>query len=130
MFPSCTGDTIAIAGDVTINGAPLIGAGVVLKNTQTTMTRNTTTDTNGAYQFHPVDPGTYKITIKKVKVVGTATVSGNLQVHEIPSAGNAVKLKNVSTGATLSTTTDASGNYSFAGVPSGKYKIIINNVVP
>ena len=130
MFPSCTGDPIAIAGDVAINGAPLIGAGVVLKNTQTTMTRNTTTDTNGAYQFHPVDPGTYKITIKKVKVVGTATVSGNLQVQENPSVGNAVKLKDVATGTTLNTTTDISGNYSFGGVPSGRYKIIINNVVP
>jgi hypothetical protein len=39
-----------------------------------------------------------------------------------------VKLKNKTTGVLLKTTTDASGNFSFAGAAPGKYKLTISPV--
>ena len=72
--------------------------------------------------------GSYKIGIGTFVVSAAATVSGNLTVKGAPSVGTKVKLKNKTTGTVLKTTTDASGNFSFAGVVPGTYKIIISPV--
>jgi protocatechuate 3,4-dioxygenase beta subunit len=89
----------------------------------------TTTDGAGAYQFDPVAAGTYRINIRNVSVSATTTVAGNLQVQGSASVGNPVRLINVATGATLSATTDANGNFSFAGVAAGTYRINIRKVI-
>lgn len=117
-----------ITGSLAIGGLPSSGRPVSLKQGAITIA-TTTTDANGDYEFDPVAPGTYEILIKKVNVTGPTTVSGNLQVQGAPSVGNPVKLRNKATGVTLSTTTDANGDYSFAGVASGGYKLTIKNVV-
>lgn len=49
-------------------------------------------------------------------------------MKSLPSAGNKVKLKNLGTGITVSTSTDAAGNVSFTGVQPGTYKLSIMGV--
>jgi parallel beta-helix repeat protein len=122
------GPTAAVAGSLAVGGNPVVGAQVTLKNTATRAKRNTSTDGAGRYQFDPVPAGPYQITVKTVSVASTAAVSGNLRVKGLPSAGNTVKLKNLGTGFTVSTSTDAAGNFSFAGVQPGSYKLSIMGV--
>ena len=44
------------------NGAVVVGATVTLKNVATTLSRTTTSNTEGLYRFDAVDPGTYTAT--------------------------------------------------------------------
>ncbi len=111
-----------------VGGFPSEGSPVTLKQKGVGVVASTTIDEEGEYRFD-VAAGTYKIVIKNVSVDGPTTVEGSLQVPEGTfSAGNPVKLKNVDTKAVRRTTT-SDGNYTFAGVESGTYKIVIKNVV-
>jgi protocatechuate 3,4-dioxygenase beta subunit len=101
------------------------GLKVALKNKFTGARRRTTTDVTGTHRFDPVDPGLYKITIEPLSVMSTTTVSGALTVKGGPSAGTSVKLRNPTSGATMSTQTDESGAFIFAGVDAGRYKLVI-----
>jgi hypothetical protein len=106
----------------------VVGTKVQLKNLAAPGKVKTTTDAAGAYQFDPVASGSYKIGIGTFTVSAPATVSGNLTVKGAPSVGTKVKLKNKTTGLVLKTTTDASGNFSFAGAAAGTSKITISPV--
>jgi hypothetical protein len=117
-----------LQGSVAVGGAPVVGTKVQLKNLAAPGTAKTTTNGAGGYQFDQVTSGSYKITIGTFTVSGPATISGNLKVKGGPSVGTKVKLKSKTTGLVLKTTTDASGNFSFAGAASGKYKITISPV--
>jgi protocatechuate 3,4-dioxygenase beta subunit len=88
----------------------------------------TTTDAAGAYQFDQVASGSYKIKIGLFEVGAPTTVSGTLTVKGAPSVGTKLKLKNLDTGVVRKTTTDASGNFSFAGAAPGIHKIAIPTV--
>lgn len=57
-----------VAGGILVKRSPVPGLTVILRNTQTGATTTTTTDPSGRYLFHPVEPGTYEITIKTVPV--------------------------------------------------------------
>jgi hypothetical protein len=116
-----------LQGNVAVGGAPVAGSKVILTNKPAGKV-TTTTDATGSYQFDPVAAGSYKIIIGSFTVPGTTTVSGALQVKGAPSVGTKVKLKNVATGVTVNTTTDASGAFSFASVAPGKYKITLPKV--
>lgn len=122
------GPTTAVAGSLAVGGSPVVGAQVTLKNTTTLAKLNTATDGAGGYHFDPAPAGPYQITVKSVVVAGTATVSGNLRVRGLPSVGDKVKLKNLGTGITMSTSTDAAGNFSLAGAQPGTYKVSIMGV--
>ena len=111
-----------------VGGAPVVGTKVKLKNLTTAVKAKTTTDAAGAYQFDPVASGNYKVGIGTFVVGAPTTVSGTLTVKGAPSVGTKVKLKNKTTGAVLKTTTDASGNFSFAGAAAGTSKITISPV--
>jgi len=52
-----------VAGNVLIKRTPPVGSTVTLRNVGTGTTVNTTTDPSGRYLFHPVEPGTYEVTI-------------------------------------------------------------------
>jgi hypothetical protein len=117
-----------LQGSVAVGGAPVIGTKVQLKNLATSVKVKTTTNGAGAYQVDPVASASYSITIGTFVVGSPATVSGNLKVKGAPSVGTKLKLKNQTTGVLLKTTTDASGNFSFAGAAPGKYKITISPV--
>jgi hypothetical protein len=119
---------IDLQGSVAVGGAPVVGAKVKLKNLATLVVTKTTTDAAGAYQFDPVASGSYKITIGTFEVGAPSTVSGNLTVKGAPSVGTKLKLKNLDTGVVRKTTTDASGNFSFAGAAPGIHKIAIPTV--
>jgi hypothetical protein len=106
-------------------GGSVGGLKVALKNKFTGARRRTTTDVTGTHRFDPVDPGLYKITIEPLSVMSTTTVSGALTVKGGPSAGTSVKLRNPTSGATMSTQTDESGACIFAGVDAGRYKLVI-----
>ena len=118
-----------IQGSVAVGGAPLVGTKVQLKNVRTPAKSKTTTDAAGTYQFDPVAAARYKITIGTFAVGATATVSGNLTVGGAPSVGTNVTLKDKGTGALVTTTTDASGNFSFPDVTPGNYTISMLPVV-
>lgn len=118
-----------ITGNLAVGGFPSVSNPVKLKKPLVGIIASTTTGADGEYQFDPVDAGKYQVLIRNVSVAGPTTVSGNLKVKEIPSAGNRVRLRNLVTGVIVNTTTDISGNYSFGGVASGAYSILIRNVV-
>jgi probable HAF family extracellular repeat protein len=118
----------SIAGTAAIDAAPVVGATVKLKNRVTGDSVTIDIGPAGAYEFQPVDPSTYKITIKTLTLLGAGTVSGTLTVNGAPSAGNRVKLKNRDTGARTTTTTDAGGVFSFADVAAGPYRLNIPKV--
>lgn len=121
-FPSCTSATThTITGSIRVGGVGQSGRSVVLKQGSTTVA-TTTTDGSGNYTFTPVNPGTFKIMIKKVS--GAGTYSGNVSVNAIGEAGKTVKISN----GGGSTTTDASGNFSQLSVPAGNHKVTIKNV--
>jgi len=75
-----------------------------------------------------VAAGNYKITIQRVGVTTTTTVSGTVEVREAPSVGNKVTLKNLETKAKVDTTTDSTGAFSFAGVVPGSHKLTVATV--
>lgn len=122
LMNSCIEATVS--GDISVDGAPVVGRRVRLENVVTKVTETTTTDANGHYEFTTVANGTYKITIKSVTVSSTAAVLGNVQVNSSPEVGKTVRLR--STG--LTDTTDANGDFAFAGVAPGSYTIIIKKV--
>jgi hypothetical protein len=101
----------------------VVGSTVKLKN------QYTTTDAAGVYQFDPVASGSYNITIGPFVVGAPTTVSGNLALKGAPSVGTNVKLKNRETDIVRVTTTDASGNFSFAGAVPGTHTITISSVL-
>jgi hypothetical protein len=119
-----------IQGSVAGGGAPVVGVKVVLKSNLVDRA-TTTTDVTGSYQFNPVSAGSYNIVIGTFIVQEITTVSGGLLVKGVPfktSKRKEVELKNLGTKVTVYTTTDASGNFSFAGVLPGKYKITIPKI--
>jgi hypothetical protein len=121
-------EAVDLQGSVAVGGAPLVGTKVKLKNRATAVVTKTTTDAAGAYQFDPVASGSYKIKIGLFEVGAPTTVSGTLTVKGAPSVGTKLKLRNLDTGVVLKTTTDAGGNFSFAGVAPGTHKVIISPV--
>jgi hypothetical protein len=118
---------VGLQGSVAVGGAPVVGAKVQLKNLATAVKSKTTTDATGAYHFD-LTAGSYSITIGTFVLNAPNTVSGSLIVKLAPSVGTKVKLKNKTAGVVRRTTTDASGNFSFAGAASGQYKITISPV--
>jgi hypothetical protein len=111
-----------VQGSLAIGGVPVVGTPVKLKN------QDTTTDAAGVYQFDPVASGKYNLTIGPFVVGAPTTVSGNLTVKGAPSVGMNVRLKNRETDVVREATTDASGNFSFAGAVPGTHTITISTV--
>jgi hypothetical protein len=121
-------DVVGIRGTLAIGEEPAVGITVRLRNKLTgAKVCCTRTDGTGTYQFDPGE-GTYRIRTKSFEVLGPTRVSGTLEVQEAPAVGTKVRFKNLETGAKVSTLTDASGAFSFAGVEAGSYKIIIPRV--
>src|SRR2546423_12705160 len=53
-----------VVGNITDpNGAAIAGATIKITNVATCITRETTSQTDGAYRFDAVDPGTYKVEV-------------------------------------------------------------------
>ena len=128
----------AISG--TVSGAVAAGVTVSLSGAAT---GSTTTDAAGAYSFTGLANGAYTVTpslggytfapVNAAVTVAGASVTGKNftatagtghaisgTVSGLVSAGVAVSLSGA---ATASTTTDAAGNYSFAGVANGSYTV-------
>lgn len=122
-------NVIDIEGSLTVGGSPSSGNPVKLRLVGVGLVGSTTTNGAGAYQFDPVSAGNYRINIRNIGVSAATTVAGNLLIKGSASVGNPVKLINAATGATVSATTDGSGNFSFAGVSPGTYRINIRNVI-
>ena len=119
------------------DGSPIAGAVV------TDGTRTTTTDATGKYTIANVPPGTYQVTASKssyhsssliVTVLEETTTVADFSLSEIivPSTisgmvsdakdGSPIAGAAVSDG-TRTTTTDATGKYTIAGVPPGTYQV-------
>ncbi|HYB43811.1 MAG TPA: carboxypeptidase regulatory-like domain-containing protein, partial [Candidatus Methylomirabilis sp.] len=127
-FVAKVGALIDLEGSAAVGGVPVVGANVILTNMATRAKLKAITDATGAYQSGVVAPGTYKITIQRVGVTTTTTVSGTVEVRETPSVGNKVRLKSGATKVRFDTTTDSTGAFSFAGVVPGSYKLTIQLV--
>ena len=136
--------TSTISGTVFSGGAFLPGATVTLSGTST---GTTTTDANGNYSFTGATNGNYVLTPSKTgysftsvstlvtinsadvnsqNFIATATpattysISGTITLNSVGQPGVIVALTGAATGAAI---TDASGNYSFAGLQNGSYTV-------
>jgi len=130
--------TYTISG--TVSGAVASGVSIALSGTAS---GSTTTDASGNYSFAGLSNGTYTVTPSKAgytfsppnqtvpvnganapgisftaTLIPTYTISGT--VSGAVASGVSVALSGASNG---STTTDASGNYSFAGLSNGTYTV-------
>ncbi len=129
--------TYMISGTVTFNGSPLSGAQVALTGDAS---QTITTVSNGAYSFTVDAGGSYTVTPTKANFTFTPTnysytnlsadqtdqdftgaattysISGAVTLTGAPLAGVTITL---SGGSSATTTTDASGNYSFTGLFAG-----------
>jgi hypothetical protein len=119
---------VDIAGSVAVGGAPVVGAKVRLTNRMTRARVITTTDATGSYEFDPVVAGSYRIWIQPVNVAVTTTVSGALEIKELPVAGTKVRLRQVGTTNRTDTFTGADGSFSFGSVAPGTYRVLFLNV--
>jgi acid phosphatase len=104
---------------------------------------STTTDSNGAYSFSNVAPGTYSVTVSatgftsqtgSVTVSSGATSTLDFQLSQASTPGTITgRVTNITTGGSVSgatvsfsggsTTADGSGNYTFTGVAPGTYNV-------
>ena len=110
-----------IDGNVFVGGVPQVGKTVKLRNTATGATATTKTDANGDYEFSPVANGIYQITIK-LNLAAVGTVSGHVEVNDVPEAGKTVKIRQGTD------TTDANGDFSIPNVAVGPRRVVIKNV--
>jgi len=134
--------TYSISGTITANGSGLEGVTVSLCTSATV-----TTDANGNYSFLGMSNGSYivtplksgytfspiskSVTVNNGNVTGqdfpgslsivTYNISGTITANSSGLEGVTVALSTSSTITT--TTTDTAGNYSFAGVTNGTYKV-------
>jgi hypothetical protein len=127
----------AISGRLTAGASALAGATVTLSGSQS---GSTTTDANGGYSFNVAGGGSYTVTPSKLNysfapgsqtfnnltASQTADFAGTLATFNV--TGRVASANNAAlAGATVTltgsqsaaTTTDASGNYSFASLPAG-----------
>lgn len=135
------GGNLSISGTVTRAGTPLPGVNISLTGNATV---TTTTDVNGNYTFTNLANGTYTVTpslsgftfspsnstvsINNANVTGqnftasalALTISGTITSGSSPLAGLTVTLTGV---ANRTATTNSSGIYIFAGLPTGNYTI-------
>lgn len=133
--------THTVSGTITVGGLPLSGVTVSVSGSSTT---STTTDGSGNYSFELVVAGDYTLipsklnytftpaTLSTTTLAGnwtgndfaatlrTYTVSGTITHNGSALAGATVS---ISGSSTTSTTTDASGNYSFELDGNGNYLI-------
>jgi len=128
--------TYSISG--TVGGAIVNGVTVTLSGAAA---RSTTTDLGGNYSFTGLANGSYTVspsltgytfnptstpvTVNGANVVGisfTATAVPTYKISGTISGASGVTVS-LSGAATRSTTTDASGNYSFPGLANGSYTV-------
>jgi len=129
----------AITGHVTnsATGAAIAGATVTFSG------GSATTDSNGAYSFTNVAPGTYSLTASQtgftsqtgsVNVSSGTTSTLDFQLSPASSPGTiSGRVTNITTGGAVSgatvsfsggsTTADSSGNYTFTNVTPGTYNV-------
>jgi hypothetical protein len=107
------GDTDS-SGNLTVNGIPLGGFTVQAYypgNSQLTSTASGTLVTNGA---------TVPFTIALPPAPGVASVTGQVRyARGVAASGLTVSTYNPNTFSNITATTDANGNYTLSGVPSG-----------
>ncbi|HEX7285213.1 MAG TPA: N,N-dimethylformamidase beta subunit family domain-containing protein [Candidatus Angelobacter sp.] len=125
----------SISGNVSAGGA---GATVALSGAATA---STTADSSGNYSFAALANGTYTVTPTKpgftfspasqtatvnnanVSAVNFTATAQTFSISGNVSAGGAGATVALSGAATASTTADAAGNYSFAGLANGAYTV-------
>lgn len=100
-----------VSGTVTdANGAVVVGAQVTLTNTETTVSRNTTTNNDGFYRFDAVDLGSYTTTISasgfgpvtKTKITVNANQTSTIDAQLQPG-GQQVTVDVIGEGVALQT---------------------------
>ncbi len=136
-------------------GDPVLGATTRLRNrgAMANLTSQTT-GANGSYNFSGVDPGDYDIFLEipagfdlngqvnpvmvsvqegqtstanfAIRLTSAGTINGNLTEGGNAVQGATAALRNAGSSTNLRTTTsDASGNYSFTRVPVGDYDVFL-----
>ena len=133
--------TYSITGSVTIEGAASVkNRTISLSGAATAVT---TTDNQGNYIFSGLGNGAYTVTPGPINLYGVSPANRSVNINganatlgvftyslltysisgKITSEGGAINIGNrkiyLSSVATITTTTDASGNYSFTGLPFG-----------
>ncbi len=142
--------TSAVEGRVTVEGEGLAAVTVTLSGGPAEESHTTATDADGAYRFEALRPGDYAVAIsdfeardyafeatsREVSVglgetveasfmgvlLRTSGISGRVSVEGEGLGDVAVTLSGVEERAT---TTDAAGQYSFAGLAAGDYAVTI-----
>src|SRR6266511_2125777 len=95
------GTTSGLTGTVTSNGKPLQGVTVTVSSPSLQGTRNTTTGTNGVYNFGALPPGDYSITFEH-EVLQTVTRKQRLLLVETSRADVDLAVSNVKEEVTVS----------------------------
>ncbi|MFQ3545546.1 carboxypeptidase regulatory-like domain-containing protein [Halobacillus rhizosphaerae] len=141
----------AITGQVTsgLNGLPLTGVMVELRNAMNVLIATTTTNGSGAYNFTSLTPGTYSLTYILANymtttrsttvasgqtqvvnvllppdpgsITGTVTTAGN-----VPISGAQVRLIDSFNTVLATQVTNAQGDYSFNPVQPGAYVLTVS----
>jgi Carboxypeptidase regulatory-like domain len=104
----CAAQTSSVRGIVTDpQNNPVAGANVTLANTERNFSRTQTTNTDGAYSFKPVPPGTYHLEVesKGFKKASIATVQA--QVDTPTDVNVALEIGNVSETVNIASAGDA-----------------------
>jgi hypothetical protein len=135
----------SLSGHVTLaGGAPLAGAAVALTGASSAVA---TTDAAGLYTFAGLPDGGYTVTASRpgyafspvflpVTLAGANVTNGDFVATLIPTytvsgtisgAGGLAIPVRLSGAMSDSTTTDAGGRYSFAGLPDGSYMVVPND---
>jgi hypothetical protein len=132
--------TYTISGQITLSGTALSSVTVALSGA---LTATTTTDSSGKYSFTSLAPGTYTVTPTRsgytftppsqtftsissnqtasfTAAAVTYTISGHVTLAGVSLSGVTVTL---SGGVPATTSTDSSGDYSFASLAPGTYTV-------
>src|SRR5271166_642383 len=130
--------TYSIAGTISLPGGA--GATVLLTGASTT---TTTADASGNYSFSGLEnggytvtpasglytfsPGSQSVTVNNAHVLNVNFTSGFAITGTISGPGGAGATVNLTGAASATTTANASGNYSFPGLPNGIYTVTPSN---
>ncbi|HSJ08587.1 MAG TPA: TonB-dependent receptor [Longimicrobiales bacterium] len=118
-----------IRGRVTqAEGAPVEGAAVVVRNTQTGLERTSTTNASGAYVLHLLPPGTYTVRVQMLGFANSETPNVNVTIGQVTTINVEMRVQAVQLGAIEVTSTRPPVNVASGAVVQNVSRAEIENL--